>query len=111
VARRSILGKLIGKIANAFRGEPERKPAPIITPPTPPILGPLRRQVANRMVNLSDFANRKTIAKNVRQMTVDDLRWTMSATDDQLRNKARADADRLLTVDGGLVPLNPWWYR
>lgn len=44
-------------------------------------------------------------------MTDDELDWTLSATDDQIRAKARGDADRAIAVDGGLIPLNPWWYR
>lgn len=63
------------------------------------------------MMGLSGFANRKRITRNVSQMSDEELDFTLSATDDELRNAARANADRLIAVDGGYIPLNPWWYR
>jgi hypothetical protein len=63
------------------------------------------------MANLSGFANRSRITRNVGQMTPEELDFVLTATDDELRNAARRDADRVISKDGGLIPLNPFWYR
>lgn len=63
------------------------------------------------MVRLGPLANQRRIALNVGSMTDEELDWTLSASPSQIQARARRDADRIITVDGAVVPRNPWWYR
>jgi len=45
-------------------------------------------------------------------MDIDEMEWTLKANATQIAWRARQDADRtLITDEGAIVPLNPWWYR
>ncbi len=67
----------------------------------------LRRQAVDNITRLP-MVNISHVRSRVKEMTIEELRWTAKATLDQIRWRARQDADRL--VDDN-IPLNPWWYK
>lgn len=74
-------------------------------PPSPGI-NLLRRQAVQNISRLP-MSNSSRVERNVKMMTLDELRWTAKATLDQIRWRARQDPDRL---KDDYVPYNPWWY-
>lgn len=122
---RNALDRLFNKL---FGREPEKTPPPkpkfkLPEPPKPPKRPPppappapppedddpetLRRKTISKMMQMP-LANRRRVRNNVDGMSPDEMRWTLKATSDDIRARARADADRLTFDD---LPLNPWWYR
>jgi hypothetical protein len=55
------------------------------------------------------LANADRVRGRMRQMDDDELQWTINASADQLRWRARQDADRVTGPQ--MIPANPWWYH
>jgi hypothetical protein len=93
---------------------PESEPAP--PPPSEPEIPPpptLSREVrinraVNNIVRKMPLANKDKVRDRLDYMDDSELQWTIRATLDQLKWRARQDADRM-TDD--YLPLNPWWYH
>jgi len=117
MARRNILGRIFDRILGrkptvgppSSIDLPPARPRPIIRPPTE---STLRQRAINNILSKHALANRKTVAAGVASMDIREVRWTITATRDQLVARARADADRLIRlIDGRQIPYNPWWYN
>lgn len=105
--RRGIIERIISVVKRNIWGGTGK-------PPSPRREGrkDRRDKVVVRMFYLGPLASRGRIVRNVDQMTDAELDFVLTASDEQLRNKARGDAYRLLKLaDGTSIPLNPFWYR
>lgn len=101
MTRRGIIRRVIDGLL--------RREAPAIpsSKPSSPGINSLRRQAVDNIMNLP-MVNADNVEDRVKHMTIDELRWTIKATVQQLRWRARQDADRLAADN---IPLNPWWYK
>jgi hypothetical protein len=120
MAKRGLFGRMLDAVFG-------RKPTPAPPPRIPALArsvspgepaafrkprGELKERVVNHIVSVSPLANRRRVADHVEYMDIDELEWTLQASTDQIKARAKQDADRIgYNDEGDEIPMNPWWYR
>lgn len=107
--RKGFLGRVFSRIVHPFRREEQLPPPAIPQVPPTPGLGSLRRQTLDHMMDVLPMVNATRTRDRIRYMTITELQWAIRATAEQLRWRARQDADRMHPVLN--IPLNPFWYK
>lgn len=113
MARRGIFGRIRDFIFGPRETrQPPAAPQPVSPPVATPSIRDLRRRAVDNVVSSLPLANRSRVTEHFTFLDREELQWAADASADQLRWRARQDADRTMEGDDGeTLPLNPFWYH